>query len=151
MNNNFSVSESQKALIVQGFPGFLFFDGYKMATFGLIFVASGVKWLSCPAGWLPLPACLGTGGCRCPWWSAHVHALSVLRSAGAKSSSPSAGWRGCDECHAHRFVLHRTAAHRIPSHGRENFWCRGTVGHPAKVHSTGSYKYAGQFSKPLVW
>lgn len=31
-NKNFLAFESRKALILQGFPGFLFFDGYKLAT-----------------------------------------------------------------------------------------------------------------------
>ncbi len=31
-NNNLSVSESRKSLIVKVFPGFLFFTGYKLAT-----------------------------------------------------------------------------------------------------------------------
>lgn len=31
-NENFLAFESRKALILQGFPGFLFFDGYKLAT-----------------------------------------------------------------------------------------------------------------------
>ena len=34
-----SVSESRKTLILQGFPGFLFFTGYKLATSGRFFVA----------------------------------------------------------------------------------------------------------------
>ena len=38
-NNNFLAFESRKALILQGFPGFLFFDGYKLATWKSFFVA----------------------------------------------------------------------------------------------------------------
>ena len=38
-NKNFLASESRKALILQGFPGFLFFIGYKLATWKGFFVA----------------------------------------------------------------------------------------------------------------
>jgi hypothetical protein len=38
-NNNFLASESRKALILQGFPGFLFFTGYNLATRKGFFVA----------------------------------------------------------------------------------------------------------------
>lgn len=38
-NKLISVSESRKTLILQGFPGFLFFRGYKMATSADFFVA----------------------------------------------------------------------------------------------------------------
>ena len=35
-----SVSESRKTLILQGFPGFLFFTGYKLATSDAFFVTT---------------------------------------------------------------------------------------------------------------
>lgn len=38
-NKNFLASESRKALILQGFPGLLFFAGYKLATSKGFFVA----------------------------------------------------------------------------------------------------------------
>ena len=38
-NKLIRVSESRKTLILQGFPGFLFFAGYKLATSGRFFVA----------------------------------------------------------------------------------------------------------------
>lgn len=104
-NNNLSYSESRKALIIQCFPGFLLFTGYKVATFECFFVANRcchvvatIRASARLAGWLLQFVCSDTDGCRFPSWSAHARVPDVLRSTEARTPFPPADWRVNGKC-----------------------------------------------------
>ena len=97
-NNDYLIFFAPEVLILPALPGFSFLDWLQIGYNRFVFCSQSMvhpMGSDHPVAWRLLPACLDTGGCRCPWSSVPFRVPAFPQSAVERSPVLPEVKRGC--------------------------------------------------------